>query len=54
MNGCLMAIFLVIAEKLKFINSECNAGGIVEKINKKLAATEITLKPKIVIESTEY
>ena len=56
MNGCLTATFLAIAEnsKLKFINSECNAGGIVEKINKKLAATEITLKPKIVIESTEY
>ena len=56
MNGCLMAIFLAIAEnsKLKFINSECNAVGIVEKINMKLAATEITPKPKIVIESTEH
>ena len=56
MNGCLMAIFLAIAEnsKLKFINSECNAVGIVEKINKKLAATEITPKLKTVIESTEH
>ena len=56
MNGCLMDTFLVVAEnsKLKFISFECNAMGIVEKINKKLAVTEITLKPKIVIESTQH
>ena len=54
MNGCLMATFLAILENSKFINSECNAVGIVEKINKKLAATEITPKLKTVIESTEH
>lgn len=44
MNSCLMDTFLVFAEnsKLKFISFECNAMGIVEKINKKLAVTEIT------------
>ncbi len=47
MNGCLMDTFLAITEntKLKFISFECNAVSILEKINKKLAVTEITLKP---------
>ena len=56
MNGCLIATFLAILENSnsKFINSECNAVGIVKKINKKLAATEITPKLKTVIESTEH
>lgn len=55
-NSCLMATFLAIAENSKFIfiSFECNAVGIVEKTNNKLAVTEITLKPKIVIESTEH
>ena len=55
-NSCLMATFLSIAEnsQFKFISFECNAVGIVEKINKKLAVTEITLKPKVIIQSTEH
>ena len=56
MSGCLMDTFLVVAEnsKFEFISFECNAVGIVSEIDGQLAVTEITLKPKVVIQSTEH
>ncbi|MES2520719.1 MAG: OsmC family protein [Bacteroidota bacterium] len=55
-NSCLMATFLAIAEnsRCEFISFECNAVGIVGKIDGKLAVTEITLKPKVVIPSSQH
>jgi organic hydroperoxide reductase OsmC/OhrA len=55
-NSCLMATFLAIAEnsRFEFISFDCNAVGTVGKIEGKLAVTEITLKPKVVIPSTQH
>ncbi len=55
-NACLMATFLAIAEnsRFSFISFECNAVGIVGKIDGKLAVTEITLKPKVVIPTSQH
>jgi peroxiredoxin-like protein len=55
-NACLMATFLAIAEnsRFEFISFECNAVGIVGKIDGKLAVTEITLKPKVVIPTSQH
>lgn len=55
-NSCLMATFLAIAEnsRFKFISFECNAIGIVGKVDGKLVVTEITLKPKVVIPSSQH
>lgn len=55
-NSCLMATFLAVAEnsRFEFISFECNAVGIVGKIDGKLSVTEITLKPKVVIPSLQH
>lgn len=51
-----MATFLAIAEnsRFAFISFDCNAVGISGKINGKLAVTEITLKPKAIIPSSQH
>lgn len=55
-SGCLMDTFLVVAEnsKFEFISFECNAVGFVNEIVGKLSVTEIILKPKVVIQSTDH
>ena len=55
-NGCIMDTFLAIAENSKFelISFECNAVGILGEIDGKLAVTEIMLKPKVVIPTTQH
>lgn len=55
-NACLMATFLAIAEnsKFEFISFESNAVGIVGKVDGKLVITEITLKPNVVIPSSQH
>jgi peroxiredoxin-like protein len=55
-NSCLMATFLAIAEnsRFEFISFECNAVGIVSKIDGKLAVTEIILKPKVIIPTSQH
>lgn len=55
-NSCLMTTFLAIAEnsKIEYISFESNAVGIVELINGKYMVTEIILKPKLVIPSTQH
>jgi len=54
-NSCLMTTFLAIAEnsKIEFISFDSNALGIVDKIEGKLVVTEIILKPKLVIASSQ-
>jgi peroxiredoxin-like protein len=44
-NSCLMTTFLAIAEysKLEFNNFECNATGILDKVEGKFMMSEITL-----------
>jgi peroxiredoxin-like protein len=55
-NSCLMATFLAIAEnsKFEFISFESNAVGTVEKLEGKLAVTEILLKPTIVVPNLKH
>lgn len=55
-NSCLMSTFLVVAEnsKLDFISFESNAVAKIEKVEGKFAVTEIVLKPKLVIPSTQH
>jgi len=55
-NACLMTTFLAIAEnsKMEFVSFECNAVGIVDKVDGKYTVTEITLKPKLVIPSSSH
>jgi organic hydroperoxide reductase OsmC/OhrA len=55
-NACLMATFLAIAEnsKFEFISFDSNAVGIVGKVDGKLAITEITLKPNVIIPSSQH
>lgn len=54
-NSCFMTTFLSIAEnsKMEFISFECNAVGIVDKVDGKYVVTEITLQPKILIPSSQ-
>ena len=54
-NACLMATFLAITDnsKLEFISFQSNAIGKVEKVDGKYTVTEITIKPVLVIPSTE-
>ena len=54
-NACLMATFLAITNnsKLEFISYQSNAVGKVEKVEGKYTVTEITIKPVLVIPSTE-
>jgi peroxiredoxin-like protein len=49
--SCFMTTFLAIAEysKLDFISFECNAEGILEKIDGKYLMTKIILKPTLTI-----
>ena len=54
-SSCLMSTFLLGAEssKIKFIRFESNAIGIIEMIDGKFAFTKITLKPNLVIRSSQ-
>jgi organic hydroperoxide reductase OsmC/OhrA len=54
-NSCLMSTFLLAAEssKIKFIRFESNAIGTIKKVDGKFALTEITIKPNLVIQSTQ-
>ena len=54
-NGCFMQTFLAIADNshLEIISFDCNAVGIVETVNEKLAVSKITLKPKVGIKSAD-
>jgi organic hydroperoxide reductase OsmC/OhrA len=49
--SCFMTTFLAIAaySKLDFISFECNAEGILEKIDGKYLMTKIILKPTLTI-----
>jgi len=50
-NSCLMTTFLAIAEnsKLEYLSFDCDATGILDKVEGKYAVTEIILKPRLVI-----
>jgi organic hydroperoxide reductase OsmC/OhrA len=50
-SACLMSTFLLVADnsKLKFISFESNATGTIEKVEGKLAVTEIILKPVLIL-----
>jgi len=54
-NSCLMSTFLMIAgnSAFEFISFECNAVGTIDKLDGKFAVTEIILRPKLVIPSTQ-
>ncbi len=54
-NACFMQTFLAIADnsQLEIISFESNATGIVATVNEKMAITEITLKPKVIIASAD-
>ena len=54
-NSCLMSTFLLVAanSKFEFISFESNAVGKIEKVEGKFAVTEITLKPTLLIPSTQ-
>lgn len=50
-SSCLMTTFLAIAEnsKLDFKTFECEAIGIMERVEKRFLMTEIILRPKVVL-----
>jgi len=54
-SSCLMSAFLLVADnsKLKFISFESNAIGKIEKVDGRVVVTEILLKPKLTIPSTQ-
>jgi organic hydroperoxide reductase OsmC/OhrA len=54
-SSCMMSTFLLVADdsKLKFVSFESNAIGTIEKVNGKLTVTEIILKPRLVLPSTQ-
>jgi organic hydroperoxide reductase OsmC/OhrA len=54
-SSCLMSTFLIVADnsKLEFISFESNAIGKIEKVDGLFAVTEIQLKPKLTILSTQ-
>ena len=54
-SSSLMSTFLLVADtsKLKFISFESNAIGKIEKVDGRVAVTEIILKPKLTIPSTQ-
>ena len=54
-NSGLMSTFLLVANnsKFEFISFESNAVGTIEKVDGKFVVTEITLKPKLTISSTQ-
>ena len=51
-NSCFMTTFLAVAENsnFEFLKFECNAIGKLEKIDRKLQITTVTLYPKITIQ----
>lgn len=55
-SSCLMTTFLAIAEnsKLPFVSFSCAANGVVDRIDGKYRVTEITLRPRLEIETPEY
>lgn len=55
-NSCLMTTFFAVADNSKFeyLSFECNAVGIVDKVDGKYMVTEIILKPKLVIPVTQH
>ena len=54
-SSSLMSAFLLVADtsKLKFISFESNAIGKIEKVDGRVVVTEIILKPKLTIPSTQ-
>jgi peroxiredoxin-like protein len=54
-SSCLMTTFLAVSENSKFdyIEFSCAANGVVDRIEKKFMVTEITLKPRLVIDNPE-
>jgi len=54
-NTCLMSTFLLVADnsKFQFISFDSHAIGKIEKLDGKMVVTEIVLKPKLVIPSTQ-
>lgn len=54
-SSCLMTTFFAIAEnsKLEYLNFDCNATGIIDKVEGKYTVIEIILKPRLVIPSTQ-
>ena len=50
-SSCLMTTFLAIAENsnLAFTTFECEAIGIMEKVERRFLMTEVILKPKVTI-----
>lgn len=50
-SSCLMTTFLAIAEnsKLEFVKFSCQAIGKLDKVDKKMMVTEVTLKPTLTI-----
>ena len=55
-NSCVMTTFFAVADnsKLEYLSFECNAVGIVEKVDGKYVVTEIILKPKLVIHESQH
>ena len=55
-NACLLSTFLAIAEnsKVEFISFESNAIGTIDKVDGKYVFTEIILKPKVVLASSQH
>jgi organic hydroperoxide reductase OsmC/OhrA len=55
LSSSLMSAFLLIADnsKLEFISFENKAIGKMERVNGKVSVTEIILKPKLTIPSTQ-
>lgn len=54
-SSCLMTTFLAIAEnsKLDFISFECNAIGLLDKVEGKLIVAEIILQPTVIVANPE-
>ena len=54
-SSSLMSTFLLVADnsKLEFISFESNAIGKIERVNGKVTVTEIIIKPKLIIPSTQ-
>ena len=55
-SSCLMTTFFAIAEnsKLEYLKFDCNATGIVDKVEGQYTVSEIILKPRLVIPSTQH
>ncbi|MDP8216826.1 MAG: OsmC family protein [Candidatus Kaelpia imicola] len=53
-NSCIMTTFLYYAEKerLEFLNYESEAEGILEKLGNQFMFSEINIRPKIVVVSS--